>query len=143
GTAADRRNPGLLALRDGGPALSLPLQVLQQPFPNGEYGRFRPAGEIEAPEDAPNVRLDGADAHVELAGDLLVRPALRHVQEHLALSLGQLVQRPVPVTHAPQDRRILAEEVAHDIAWQPQVPGGDRLDGLDEAGARFGLAEEP
>ena len=65
--------------------------------------------EPELPEDARHVLLDGPLGDDELVGDALVRAALGHVLEHLALARGQLVDGVVaapPADELRDDRRV-------------------------------------
>ena len=53
-----------------------------QPFANGVFGEAGDAVDVELAHDAPAMGFDGADAHVEAAGNLLVAQPLGDLDEH-------------------------------------------------------------
>src|SRR5215211_5182098 len=80
----------------------------------GEHGEHPPVvlracGEVELPEDTRHVALDGTLADVELLCDGAVGAPLGHPAEHLALALGEGVERPLvprPAEHLSHDRGV-------------------------------------
>ena len=78
----------------------------------------------ELGEDARHVLLDGVRRDDEHLGDALVRAALGHQLEHLALARRQRVQRVVAA--AP------AEHVRDDGRVEHRAAGGHALDGVGE-----------
>ncbi len=60
-----------------------------QPAAVGQHDRLQPVADPELHQDPGDVRLHGALADVEPAGDLGVGAAVGHQPEHLPLALGQ------------------------------------------------------
>ena len=78
----------------------------------------RRRGEVELDEDARHVLLDRAWRDEEPVGDRLVRAALGHELEHLALARSQERERVVPATSA--------EELGHDRGVESGPPSATR-----------------
>ena len=84
-----------------------------------------PPADAELGEDAGDVLLDRVRGDDELLGDALVRAALGHQLEHLALARREAVERVVaaaPAEHVGDDRRV-----------EHRAAGGDAPDGVGEA----------
>src|SRR3954447_16289969 len=66
-------------------------------------------GEPELVEDGRDVALDGAFAEEHARGDLPVGEPFRHRRQHVALAIGERVQRsrgPAPAEHLSHDLRV-------------------------------------
>ena len=83
-------------------------------------------GETKLPEDARHVLLDRAQRHHHLLGDRLVRAALRHQLEHLALARRQLRERIVAAPPADEPRDHLRVERGAAVR-DPFHRGGELL----------------
>jgi hypothetical protein len=102
-------------------------------------------GQAELAEDARHVLLDCAERDHHLVRDRLVRAALRHQLEHLALARGQILERVVAPSSTDElgddgrvERRCLAFEPDSPEEWfefvaQSVGPFINARDQLDES----------
>ena len=80
---------------------------------------------VELLEDPLHVPLDGPGAHEELLADGAVGAALGDQREHLALTVGEVVEGRAAMP---------ADEPLHDLGVERRPTRGDALDGVDELG---------
>ncbi len=66
---------------------------LPQPIFDGIDGQLGAVVQVELGQQAADVRLDRLLADDQLVGDLAVAQSLRHLQQHLALALGDVAGR--------------------------------------------------
>src|SRR4051812_8018665 len=71
--------------------LAVVLRAAKDPMGPGDLRQGGATGDAELALDARAVPLDGADAELDLLGDLAVRVAKREQREDLALATAELV----------------------------------------------------
>ena len=105
------------------------VQLLAQVGEHGEHAAVVPGvgREAELREDARHVLLDRALGDDEPLADRLVRAALGHQLEHLALARGELVERVVAAAPADEQRDDLGVERRAALADAPHG-GGELVD---------------